>query len=77
MVPRGREDLIERCAYRLTTPGIGREAGASLYSLLEMYQGLFLAPHVVGEAVKGAVYTAGLLGGVQRTVYPCLGQPPH
>ncbi len=47
----GREDLIERCAYRLTTPGIGREAGASLYSLLEMYQGLFLAPHV----------TAGLL----------------
>lgn len=57
----GREDLIERCAYRLTTPGIGREAGASLYSLLEMYQGLFLAPHVVGEAVKGAVYTAGLL----------------
>lgn len=57
----GREDLIERCAYRLTTPGIGREAGASLYSLLEMYQGLFLAPHVVGEAVKGAVFTAGLL----------------
>lgn len=57
----GREHLIERCAYRLTTPGIGREAGASLYSLLEMYQGLFLAPHVVGEAVKGAVYTAGLL----------------
>ena len=57
----GREDLIERCAYRLTTPGIGREAGASLYSLLEMYQGLFFAPHVVGEAVKGAVYTAGLL----------------
>ena len=57
----GREDLIERCAYRLTTPGIGREAGASLYSLLEMYQGLFFSPHVVGEAVKGAVYTAGLL----------------
>lgn len=57
----GNEDLIEKCAYRLTTPGIGREAGATLYSLLEMYQGLFLAPHVVGEAVKGAVYTAALL----------------
>lgn len=57
----GREDLIERCSYRLTTPGIGREAGATLYSLLEMYQGLFLAPHVVGEAVKGAVFTAALL----------------
>lgn len=57
----GRADLIERCSYRLTTPGIGREAGATLYSLLEMYQGLFLAPHVVGEAVKGAVFTAALL----------------
>ena len=57
----GREDLVDMCAYRLTTPGIGREAGATLYSLLEMYQGLFLAPHVVGEAVKGAIYTAALL----------------
>lgn len=57
----GKEELIEKCAYRLTTPGIGREAGATLYSLLEMYQGLFLAPHVVGEAVKGAIYTAALL----------------
>lgn len=57
----GKEKLIEKCAYRLTTPGIGREAGATLYSLLEMYQGLFLAPHVVGEALKGAVYTSALL----------------
>lgn len=57
----GTEELIKKCAYRLTSPGIGREAGATLYSLLEMYQGLFLAPHVVGEAVKGAVFTAGLL----------------
>lgn len=57
----GNEELIEKCAYRLTSPGIGREAGATLYSLLEMYQGLFLAPHVVGEAVKGAVFTARLL----------------
>lgn len=57
----GNEDLVEKCAYRLTSPGIGREAGATLYSLLEMFQGLFLAPHVVGEAVKGAVFTAGLL----------------
>lgn len=65
----GREDLIERCSYRLTTPGIGREAGATLYSLLEMYQGLFLAPHVVGEAVKGTIYTAALLEecGVEST----------
>lgn len=65
----GKEELIEKCAYRLTTPGIGREAGATLYSLLEMYQGLFLAPHVVGEAIKGAIYTAALLEevGVEST----------
>lgn len=65
----GNEDLIEKCSYRLTTPGIGREAGATLYSLLEMYQGLFLAPHVVGEAVKGAIFTSALLEecGVEST----------
>ncbi|MDI3412103.1 methionine gamma-lyase family protein [Bacillus sonorensis] len=42
-------------------PGIGREAGASLYSLQEMYQGFFLAPHVVSQALKGAVFTARFL----------------
>lgn len=57
----GKLDLIESCGYRLTSPGIGREAGASLYSLQEMYQGFFMAPHAVGEALKGAVYTAALL----------------
>lgn len=57
----GKLELIEACAYRLTSPGIGREAGASLYSLQEMYQGFFMAPHTVGEALKGAVYTAALL----------------
>ncbi|PFG13036.1 methionine gamma-lyase family protein [Bacillus sp. es.036] len=57
----GREDLIELCGYRLTSPGIGREVGASLYSLQEMYQGIFLAPHTVGQAVKGAVYSSALL----------------
>lgn len=57
----GRLDLVDACGYRLTSPGIGREAGASLYSLPEMYQGFFMAPHTVGEALKGAVYTAALL----------------
>ena len=57
----GRVDLVERCAYRLTSPGIGAEAGASLYSLLEMYQGFFLAPHVVGQSLKGALFTAAML----------------
>ncbi|WOV86041.1 methionine gamma-lyase family protein [Sporosarcina oncorhynchi] len=57
----GRADLVKRCAYRMTSPGIGAEAGASLDTLLEMYQGFFLAPHVVSQAVKGAVFTAGFL----------------
>ncbi|WP_084405689.1 aminotransferase class I/II-fold pyridoxal phosphate-dependent enzyme [Alteribacter aurantiacus] len=57
----GREELIDKCANRLAAPGIGSEGGASLYSLLEMYQGFFLAPHVVGQAVKGAMFTSRLL----------------
>ncbi|MBM7094268.1 methionine gamma-lyase family protein [Bacillus sp. H-16] len=57
----GRTDLIDQCANRLAAPGIGSEGGASLYSLLEMYQGFFLAPHVVNQAVKGAMFTSKLL----------------
>ncbi len=57
----GRKDLVEQCGYRLTSPGVGSEAGASQHNLKDMYQGFFLAPHVVGEAIKGAVYTAALL----------------
>ncbi|GAA0366389.1 aminotransferase class I/II-fold pyridoxal phosphate-dependent enzyme [Bacillus horti] len=57
----GRKELIELAGTRLAAPGIGLEGGASLYSLLEMYQGLFLAPHVVGEALKGAVFSSALL----------------
>ncbi|EFS03390.1 aluminum resistance protein [Listeria seeligeri FSL S4-171] len=59
----GTEKLVDLCGYRLTTPGIGREAGASLYSLLEMYQGFFLAPHVTAQAIKGARFTAAMLAG--------------
>lgn len=57
----GNADLIEACSSRLTSPGIGAEVGASLYSLLEMYQGFFLAPHIVGQALKGAVFTSAFL----------------
>ncbi|ULT58688.1 methionine gamma-lyase family protein [Neobacillus drentensis] len=57
----GKKQWVEACSYRMTSPGIGAEAGASLYSLQEMYQGFFLAPHVVGQALKGAVLTAALL----------------
>ncbi|KZZ82753.1 methionine gamma-lyase family protein [Bacillus sp. SJS] len=57
----GKKPLVEACSFRMTSPGIGAEAGASLYSLQEMYQGFFLAPHVAGQALKGAVFTAAVL----------------
>ncbi|WP_017727413.1 methionine gamma-lyase family protein [Halalkalibacterium ligniniphilum] len=57
----GRKQWVEQASYRLAAPGIGAEGGASLYSLLEMYQGFFLAPHVVSQAVKGAIFTAAFL----------------
>jgi cystathionine beta-lyase family protein involved in aluminum resistance len=56
----GKHDLVEQCGYRLTAPGVGREVGASLGHNRELYMGLFSAPHIVGEALKTAVYSAGL-----------------
>ena len=55
----GRKDLIDRCAFRLSAPGMGREVGANMGLLPSFYQGLFLAPTVVQSAVKGAVFAAG------------------
>ncbi|MFV8827242.1 aminotransferase class I/II-fold pyridoxal phosphate-dependent enzyme [Alkalihalobacterium sp. APHAB7] len=57
----GKKELVELASYRLAAPGIGAEGGASLYSLLEMYQGFFLAPHTVAQALKGAHFTAAFL----------------
>ncbi|WP_419893723.1 aminotransferase class I/II-fold pyridoxal phosphate-dependent enzyme [Oceanobacillus kimchii] len=57
----GNKELIHLCANRLTAPGLGKETGASLGMLQEMYQGFFLAPHIVGEALKGAILTARFL----------------
>lgn len=57
----GNRPLVDQCAHRLTAPGVGAEIGASLYSLAEMYQGFFLAPHIVSQALKGAVFTSALL----------------
>ncbi|MBR2277989.1 MAG: methionine gamma-lyase family protein [Eubacterium sp.] len=56
----GRSDLVERCAYRLTTPGLGKEVGATLGMNRELFMGLFYAPHTVGEALKSAVYISAL-----------------
>lgn len=57
----GRKDLIGKCSYRLTTPGVGAEGGAMLGNVYDMLQGFFLAPHVVSQAIQGAVFTAALL----------------
>ncbi|MDQ0888695.1 cystathionine beta-lyase family protein involved in aluminum resistance [Paenibacillus sp. V4I9] len=56
----GRRDLVELAAYRLTAPGIGGEVGAMLGATRAMFQGLFLAPHLVGQAVKGSVFAAAV-----------------
>ena len=56
----GRRGLVEQCTYRMTTPGLGREVGASLNQNRNLYLGLFHAPHVVGEALKTAVFASAL-----------------
>ena len=56
----GRKELVEKCAYRLTTPGLGKEVGCTLGMNRELYMGLFYAPHTVGEALKGAVFSSAL-----------------
>ncbi|WP_373896089.1 methionine gamma-lyase family protein [Virgibacillus natechei] len=66
----GQEDLVLQCANRLTAPGLGKETGATLNSLQEMYQGFFLAPHIVGEALKGAVFTSRFLELIGYTTTP-------
>ncbi|BFT71611.1 methionine gamma-lyase family protein [Paenibacillus sp. P36] len=56
----GRQDLVDLAAYRLTAPGIGGEVGAMLGATRAMFQGLFLAPHLVGQAVKGSVFASAV-----------------
>lgn len=56
----GKKEYVEKCAYRLTTPGLGREVGATLGHSRELFMGIFSAPHVVGEALKTAAFTSAL-----------------
>ena len=56
----GKKELVEMCAYRLTTPGTGKEIGATLNSNRELFMGAYHAPHVTGEALKTAVFAAAL-----------------
>ncbi len=65
----GTRECVENCAVRLTSPGLGREVGASLQINRSLYQGLFLAPTVTASALKGAVFAANLF---ERFGYKCV-----
>ena len=58
----GKKECVENAAARLTSPGLGKEVGASLGTLPEMYQGLFLAPSVTASAIKGALFASAIYG---------------
>ncbi len=66
----GKKAYVEMCANRMTCPGVGREVGATLGHNRELFMGLFSAPHVVGEALKTAVYAAALFELLGYEVYP-------
>lgn len=66
----GRQDCVENAAYRLTSPGLGKEVGASLGVLSSFYQGLFLAPIVTASALKGAIFAANIYEKIGFPVVP-------
>ncbi len=66
----GKKELVEAASYRLTSPGMGAELGASLANHRSLFQGFFLAPHVVAQALKGAIFAAGLFEEMGYPVYP-------
>lgn len=71
----GRRELVELAAYRLTAPGIGGEVGATLGTMRSLFQGLFLAPHLVGQALKGAVFAAALFEQLGFVSHPRWDEP--
>ncbi len=66
----GKRECVENAAFRLTSPGLGKEVGASLGILKDFYQGLFLAPSVTAGALKGAVFAANVYEGLGFPVVP-------
>lgn len=66
----GRQECVDHAAYRLTSPGLGKEVGASLGVIQSFYQGLFLAPTVVAGALKGAIFAANIYESLGFPVIP-------
>lgn len=73
----GKKEYVEEAAYRLTSPGLGKEVGASLGVLPAFYQGLFLAPTVTASALKGAVFAANVYEKLGFDVIPDGTQSRH
>ncbi len=73
----GRKACVENAAYRLTSPGLGKEVGASLGVLPSLYQGLFLSPTVTASALKGAVFAANIYEKIGFLVVPDASQSRH
>ncbi|EGG84896.1 hypothetical protein HMPREF9477_00623 [Lachnospiraceae bacterium 2_1_46FAA] len=73
----GKNECIENCAYRLTSPGLGKEVGASLGVMQSFYQGLFLAPTVVSGALKGAIFAANIYEELGFPVIPSGSESRH
>ena len=66
----GRRECVDHAAYRLTSPGLGKEVGASLGVIQSFYQGLFLAPTIVAGALKGAIFAANIYESLGFPVIP-------
>ena len=66
----GKKSCIDRASYRLSAPGLGKEVGASLGVMTSFYQGLFLAPTVVGGALRGAIFAANIYEKLGFSVVP-------
>lgn len=73
----GTKECIENAAYRLSSPGLGREVGASLEVLRSFYQGIFLSPTVVASALKGAIFAASIYEKLGFKVVPSANEERH
>ncbi len=71
----GTRECVDRCAYRLSAPGLGQEVGANLGLLPSFYQGFFLAPTVVAGALKGAIFAANLYENLGFRCIPNASEP--
>ena len=73
----GKKECIENAAYRLTSPGLGKEVGASLQVMNAFYQGFFLAPSVTANALKSAIFAANIYEKLGFPVIPNATESRH